>query len=327
MISLLLLSCCMQHLPMHQPEPLLLPQQLSPTRRPAKKPFKVTASHDAVLQGVYKLQIATSEQLRVLLWYSKNSLERVQKLVKQLADNGYLLYDCVPTKKAKSPYYYFLARRGRQYCDALGRDVREYFRPSQEKELGSPFIHHTLSLNDVLISAIHIEHHAPDYSLFDFTHERVLKQTPYKASVTRPDGTQGSVTLIPDAFLLFVHTKENGKEKTIAVLYEHDMGTCEQRNYRKKISAYIKLIKSGAYKELLGVKEVIVAYGTPAGDKRRDQMRDWTRKEMASTNEPKWITQLFFFTALPTQLHPLDVWRKPVWYLPFDDTKPRILLV
>ncbi len=316
----------MQHLSVIQSEPLLVPQQLSPTKRPAKKPFKVTPSHDAVLQGVYKLQIATCEQLRVLLGYSKNSLERVQKLVKQLADNGYLLYDCVPTKKAKSPYYYFLARRGRQYLDALGRDVREYFRPSQEKGLGSPFIHHTLSLNDVLISAMLIEHHAPDYSLFDFTHERVLKQTPYKASVTRADGTEETVTLIPDAFLLFVHTKENGKEKTIAVLYEHDMATIEQKRLMKRIRAYITFIKSEEYKELLSVKTIRVAFGTPIGEKRRDQMRDWCRKEMASTSEPKWITQLFFFTALPMELHPLDIWRKPSWYLPFDDTTPRALL-
>jgi hypothetical protein len=72
-------------------------------RQPTKKPFVVTIPHDKVLQGVYTLQLATCEQVRELLGYSKNSKERVQKLVKQLTDNGYLLSDCVPTKKAKSP--------------------------------------------------------------------------------------------------------------------------------------------------------------------------------------------------------------------------------
>ncbi len=97
---------------------------LSIQPHPTKKPFVVTVPHDRILQGVYKLQLATCEQLRVLLGYSKNSKERVQKLVKQLTDNGYLLADCVPTKKAKSPYYYFLGRKGRQYCEALGLDIR-----------------------------------------------------------------------------------------------------------------------------------------------------------------------------------------------------------
>src|SRR5450759_194246 len=116
-------------------------------RHPTKKPFVVRVTHDAVLRGVYTLQLATCKQLRVLLGYSKNSKERVQKLVKKLTDKGYLLADCVPTKKAKSPYYYVLARKGRQYCEALGLDIRAYFRPSSEKDFGSSFLNHTISLN------------------------------------------------------------------------------------------------------------------------------------------------------------------------------------
>lgn len=149
-------------------------------RHPTKKPFVVTVPHDKVLQGVYTLQLATCEQLRELLGYSKNSKERVQKLVKQLTDNGYLLSDCVPTKKGSSPYYYVLGRKGRQYCEALGLDIRHYFRPSSEKDLHSPFLNHTLSLNDVVISAHRLMHHAPEYTLSAFVHERVTKQAPYK---------------------------------------------------------------------------------------------------------------------------------------------------
>jgi hypothetical protein len=76
---------------------------LSIQQYPTKKPFVVTVPHDKVLQGVYTLQLAPCEQLRKLLGYSKNSKERVQKLVKQLTDNGYLLADCIPTKKPNLP--------------------------------------------------------------------------------------------------------------------------------------------------------------------------------------------------------------------------------
>jgi hypothetical protein len=299
---------------------------LSIQPHPTKKPFVVTVPHDAVLRGVYTLQLATCEQLRVLLGYSKNSKERVQKLVKQLTDNGYLLADCVPTKKAKSPYYYFLARKGRQYCEALGLDIHAYFRPSSEKDLSSPFLNHTLSLNDVVISAIRLQHHSPEYILSDFVHERVVKQTPYKASVLLPDGTAQTITVIPDAVFDFRHTRDKGKERKIVVLYEHDMGTTEQKHFRRKIRAYLGFLKSGVYKEQLRVKHLVIAFGTPMGDNRTAQMCDWTRKELASTSEPKWLANVFFFGSLPTELHPLEVWRNPLWYLPFDEITGRSLL-
>jgi Replication-relaxation len=264
--------------------------------------------------------------MRVLLGYSKNSKERVQKLVKQLTDNEYLLADCVPTKKAKSPYYYFLARRGRQYCEALGLDIHAYFRPSSEKVLSSPFLNHTLSLNDVVISAVRLTHHTPEYALSSFMHERVLKQSPYKGTVLLPDGTQQTFTVIPDAVFDFRQQRDKGKERKSVVLYEHDMGTTEQKHFRRKIRAYLGFLKSGVYKDLLGVKHLVIAFGTPMGDNRKTQMCDWTRKELASTSEPKWLANVFFFAALPAQLHPLEVWRKPLWYLPFDDMTGRSLL-
>jgi len=320
----------MQHLPVFQAQPFPSPQLVTlpkpAMKQPRKKPFVVTSSHDSVLQGIHKLHIATCKQLLALLGYSENSLERVQKLVKQLADNGFLDYDCVPTKKGKSPYYYFLAKRGRQYCEALGQDIREYFRPSEEKALSSPFLHHTMSLNDILISAIRLEHHAPEFSLSSFIHERVLKQTPYKASMLRSDGTEERCTLIPDALLDFRHTKDNGKEKKILVLYEHDMGTTEQFRFRRKLRGYITFIKAGAYKELFNAPALIIAYGTPLSQKRCEQMMDWTRKEMASTKEPKWLTRFFLFASMPVTLHPLEVWIQPRWFLPFDDITPRSML-
>ena len=219
-------------------------------RHPTKKPFVVTVPQEAVLQGVYTLQLATCEQVREFLGYSKNSKERVQKLVKQLTDNGYLIADCVPTKKAKSPYYYFLGRKGRQYCEALGLDIRSYFRPSSEKNFGSSFLNHTLSLNDVVISAHRLMHHAPEYTLSGFVHERVTKQAPYKASVVLPDGTAQTVTVIPDAVFDFRQTQDKGKERKSVVLYEHDMGTTEQKHFRRKIRAYLGFLKSGTYKDL-----------------------------------------------------------------------------
>ena len=293
---------------------------------PTKKPFVVTVPHDKILQGVYTLQLATCEQLREFLGYSKHSKERVQKLLKQLTDNSYLLADRVPTKQGSAPYYYFLGRKGRQYCDALGLDIRHYFRPSSEKDLRFIFLNHTLSLNDVVISAHRLEYHTSEYQLSGFVHERVTKQSPYKGMVLLPDGTQQTFTVIPDAVFDFRRTQDKAKEKKSVVLYEHDMGTTEQKHFRRKIRAYIGFLKSGMSKDLLGVKHLSIAFGTPRGDNRKAQMCDWTRKELASSSEPKWLAQVFFFAALSEYLHPLEVWRNPLWYLPFDETTARSLL-
>jgi hypothetical protein len=205
-------------------------------------------------------------------------------------------------------------------------DIRAYFRPSSEKDLRSIFLTHTLSLNDVVISALRLEHLASEYTLSSFVHERVTKQTPYKGTVMLPDGTQQTFTVIPDAFFDFRQQQDKAKERKSVVLYEHDMGTTEQKHFRRKIRSYLGFLKSGMYQDLLGVKQVTIAFGTPRGDNRNAQMREWTRKELASTNEAKWLAQVFFFAALPEQLHPLEVWRNPLWYLPFDDNTAYPLL-
>jgi hypothetical protein len=62
---------------------------------------------------------------------------------------------------------------------------------------------------------------------------------------------------------------------------------------------------------------------------RVNKMRDWTRKELAQTNEPSWLANLFLFTALPENmdtLEPAQLFLDPVWYLPSDDENPVSLL-
>jgi hypothetical protein len=58
-------------------------------------------------------------------------------------------------------------------------------------------------------------------------------------------------------------------------------------------------------------------------------MREWARKEMAFSNEPKWLADLFLFTALPQNMdmiEPRQLFLDPVWYVPSDDENPVSLL-
>jgi hypothetical protein len=58
-------------------------------------------------------------------------------------------------------------------------------------------------------------------------------------------------------------------------------------------------------------------------------MREWARRELAVTNEPKWLADLFLFTSLPEtmdEIEPRQLFLDPVWYTPFDDDNPVSLL-
>src|SRR6266571_4626436 len=180
------------------------------------KPYVVTASHNAVLQAVYRYQLLTSLQLVKALGYSPNSLERVQRLVKHLTDNEYLLSLARPVVRGKAPLVYTLARKGLNYLGSAGFDVREYFRPSKEQEKSYLFLQHTLSLSDVLIAAANLHTCVAEYSLLSFTHERVFKRTPYKVRTWRGEKEE-LVAVIPDAFLLFGKQKTHGTEVKIPV--------------------------------------------------------------------------------------------------------------
>ncbi len=290
------------------------------------KPFVVTASHNAVLQAVYRYQLLTSVQLVRACGYSHNSLERVQRLVKQLTDTEYVLSLPVPVVRGKAPFVYTLARKGLNYLKRAGVDVREYFRPSKEHEKSYLFLQHTLALNDVLIAASNLHKFVADYSLRSFIHERVLKQTPYKLSFMR-GGTLEAVTLIPDAFLQFVKQKKKGNEESIPRLLELDRNTTEQRHFRRNLRARIEFIKEEGYKKLLGTTTVTFAYAVAAGgEKRREELRTWARKELADTSEQRWLSNLFLFASLPVDLEPKSLFVDHVWYPPFDNTSPVSLL-
>ena len=283
------------------------------------QPFVVTASHNMVLQGVHQYQLLSSLQLVKVCGYSANSLHRVQTIVKELTDNEYLLSLARPVTRGKSPLVYTLARKGLNYLKGNGFDVREYFRPSKEQEKSYLFLLHTLAVNDVLIAAANLHKFVSDYSLLSFTHERVLKQTPYKLSFMR-GGKLETVTLIPDAYLLFVKLKKIGIVKDIPRLLELDRNTTEQKHFRRNLRARIEFIKEEGYKKLLGTNTVSFAYAVAAGgEKRLDELLSWARKEFASTNEQKWLSNMFLFTALPAEINPKELFSARVWFTPFDN--------
>src|SRR5207248_2620711 len=113
------------------------------------------------------------------------------------------------------------------------------------------------------------------------------------------NGREETKTIVPDAYLEFVYTRDSGKEAPLPVLVELDRGTEDQKFFRRRIRAYIVFLKSRAFKTLFGIENITIAFATTKDHQRVRQMREWAAKEFALTNEPGWLANLFLFTSLP----------------------------
>jgi DNA-binding PadR family transcriptional regulator len=293
--------------------------------------FSVTPVYDLLLRGTQalpvglsQLHLATADQL-CRLHYKPGCITTVKARLKDLTDQGFIQADAIPTKRARSPYYYALAQKGLRYLEDAGCDTSETFRASREANKHSLFIEHTLELNDVLISASLLRR-GQGYYLDSFQHERSLKRRPYKATWRdQREGYTQTFTVIPDAFLDFRLALADGRQRRLPVILEHDRGTEEQRYFRRRIRAYIVLLKSEMYKELFGVRTLTIAFTTFAGEARRKQMREWTKAELAATNEGSDIGGAFYFATAVRPLDPHSLWQSACWYTVYSDQPVTLL--
>jgi hypothetical protein len=297
------------------------------TTRKKQPAFVITPVHDLLLHNLNTLQRATAEQL-TRLNYKPGMLTTVKARLKDLADNRYVLPLSHPS--IRLPYMYALDRKGLNHLAAQGVDVREYFRPSSEEDSAKNFLfqEHMLAIGDILIHSLLFEKSEQSYRICSIVHERVFKNNPIKATYER-NSREETRTIVPDAYLAFVYTRPYGKEETIPVMWELDRGTEDQKFFRKRIRAYIVFLKSRAFRTLFNIENITIAFATTKDHNRIKQMREWTRKELAATSEPSWLSQLFLFTSLPenmAEIEPRQLFLDPVWYLPSDDENPVNLL-
>lgn len=288
-------------------------------------PFAITPAYDILLRGseqmpvgLYQLHLASAEQL-TRLHYAKGSLKAVKAKLRLLADHGYVQIDELPTKRLRSPYHYLLDTKGMDYLKEIGMDVQKAFRSSKEVHTSSLFVAHTLELNDIIISAALLKRVSSSHWLESFTHERELKAHPYKAV-----WQGGTFSLIPDAFLIFRIVVPDGRQRRMPIVIEHDRGSEEQYYFRRRIRAYLMLLKNEGYKELFGVGGITIAFTTSAGVERLKKMREWTAKELETLGEPQSLGSAIYFTVLSKPIEPPTLWLEPCWYTLTGDESVRL---
>lgn len=287
------------------------------------KPYSMLLLGDGetVPYGLYHVGMARADQLCQLLGYSPKSITLVKARLKELVDHHYLREDWTPTRLVREPYHYTLDTKGIEYVRQAGIDGASAVRTSKETGTSYLFVKHALGVVDVVIAAAALTRAAPAYSLVRFIPERDLKQQPLKV---RWQGA--SLSLVSDAFLEFRQALPDGHSRYMPLCIEHDGGTEQQQHFRRRIRAYISLLKSESYQEVFGVKSMTIAFTTFEGEKRRDQMREWTRAELAATNESSAIGIAFCFTRLVPPLDAKQLWLAPCWYTAYEADQPIALL-
>ena len=100
-----------------------------------------------------------------------------------------------------------------------------------------------------------------------------------------------------DAWLDFRLTPpfSRGSEQ-VAICLELDRATEDNLSFRSKIRKYVAFA-SGAYQETFGTGSLTIAFVTTGSDRRVQQMKQWTRDELARLNALTF-SDLFLFTSL-----------------------------
>lgn len=296
-------------------------------KRIRKTPVIISERDDEILHAVYTYRYLTALQV-TRLFYSKGSLKYVRDNLGALVENGYLYRFNLPTTTlGKSPYVYTLASKGIKYLKSLDVEDMFKFRPSVEREVSYQHIHHTLSLNDMLIAAALLTKDDTTISISDLRHEWFLKHTPLSVKVT-VEAANGKkieqITVVPDAFVHFRFPVQ-GKYHSMPIWVELDRGTEAIKQFKRKIRGLLAVIDSVEYEQLFHTKGITIAFATTANGTRLANMRSWVKQELTELGKLS-ESSLFLFTKLPEgELDPKSVYLSSTWYLADDDSPVSLL--
>jgi ATP-dependent protease HslVU (ClpYQ) ATPase subunit len=92
-------------------------------------------------------------------------------------------------------------------------------------------------------------------------------------------------------------TVADGRQGRLPIVVEHDRGSEEQKYFRRRIRAYLHMLRNQGYKQLFGVNGITIAFTTSIGVERLKQIREWTARELEETGETQY-KHLFYFTLV-----------------------------
>ncbi len=319
--------------------------------------FRITRVYHLLLEAILECKLLNAEQL-TRRHYKAGMLTTVKNRLTVLKRYGYVDFLKLPTTDGNAAYLYFLARNGRTYFQDYDEDIKDYYRPSKEREKSYAYLMHFLELNDILIAARLFEKIAPAYTLVELLHDIDLQHDPFYVAVERVikslvEGViketrkEETLKIIPDALLEYRRTPSVIPRKPydkIGIWLEHNR-TGGPKRFKPKIRAILEVIVSGTYRTLLDVDNIKVAITTSGGEYRKRRLRTWTEevleemvnkdKGTAFSPQAKKLSKMyqknniFYFATTPPLstgcIFPRTFFQEKVWFMPFS-SKPVALM-
>jgi len=267
-----------------------------------------------ILTALATYHYLTAEQVR-RLHFGAGVITYVRSRLKRLCDAKLLIRLEQPhyARTGSAPNVFRLAARGYRFLEKLHVPTT---RLPDEKPHSYLYWRHTLALNDALISAELLTRSHPELTIHRLVHERDLKRSP--VVVHLPNGKTRGV--IPDAYLALHEAEVDGPGYWTNLVWELDMGTREQRDWREKVQALLAY-GQGPYQEVLQAQSLTIAVLTPQGAKRAQELCRWTEAELTQLQAQAYGVWFCFAGLDPAQVPPEELYLAPVWAQPFQQAR------
>jgi hypothetical protein len=282
-------------------------------RSTALPALRLTPRDLAVVRAVHDYRVLRRDQVQRLLFPSKNTANQRLHL---LAAHGYLARRrlAVEYGQGSAQALYLLAGRGATLLAAQqGLDPEDLSWRRAHNQVSSPFLEHTLMINDVRLA---VETAAPraGYAVEQWVREEELRAIADRVWIESEDRGHRQMTLVPDAYFRLADAGRRA-----AFFLEADRATETQGRWAHKVRAYLAYVRSGAYLRRYGRRCLRVLTVT-TGPARRDNLLRTT----ARLCEP--ASRGLFWFATHDQVAAETVLQAPVWRLPGQEV-PSVLLV
>jgi len=245
--------------------------------------MRLTERDTQVVLAVYEYRALRREQIERLFFPSRNTAnERLQRLYQ----HGFLERRWAPVEfgQGTSQAIYLLAEKGADLvAQQLGIDRGTVAWQESHNEVGSPFLEHTLMVNDVRIAVTQAASQA-GYTIEKWVKEEALKETKDTVQVETSGGARRKIAVIADAYFVL-----NLGDKRAHFFLEVDRATEANKRWALKAQAYRVYTESGKYSERYGTRSLRVLTVT-IGPKRLANLKHTTEKAGGR--------QMFWFTTL-----------------------------
>ncbi len=254
-----------------------------------------TTTDEKILRMFTIYPYLTGEQV-TRLCYAKGSSTYVSARLKTLTEQKFLYR--LARETINFPYVYCLGIRGIRYLRQQGSDIPK-FHPSEHTQHNPLFLSHTLAVNDFLITAAKLPSVASGIAVSEMRHDLILKRTMH--------------CVVPDGWIDF----RIGEKTQVCIWLEMDMGTMDQKPFRKKIAALVAFSRQ-SYAHIFGTPSLTIAFATTAGERRSNNIFTWTQKELTAL-QAEHAADLFRFLYMPEQdMCPEQLFLAPICSRPFD---------